>query len=163
MGLKRGSIKPVKLLLKRYVIYLKPVTTPKPIAQVGTIYANSDVSVGDIIAQAMERVGKTGIITVEEGSGFDNALEVVQGMQFERGYLSPYFVNNQDVMTTDLDNPLILMHDAKISNIRDLLPTLEISQKAGKPSLIIAEDIEGEALATLVVNNMHGIVKVASS
>jgi chaperonin GroEL len=110
----------------------------------------------------MERVGQAGVITVEEGSGFDNALEVVEGMQFDRGYLSPYFVNNQDAMTADLDQPFVLLHDSKISNIRDLLPTLEIAQKSGRPLLIVAEDIEGEALATLVVNNMRGIVKVAA-
>ncbi|MBT4315882.1 MAG: chaperonin GroEL, partial [Candidatus Thioglobus sp.] len=134
----------------------------KAIAQVGTISANSDTSVGDIIAEAMDKVGKAGVITVEEGSGLDNELDVVEGMQFDRGYLSPYFVNNQESMTADLESPYILLHDSKISNIRDLLPALEAVQKSGKPLLIIAEDIEGEALATLVVNNMRGIVKVAA-
>ncbi|HAG47746.1 MAG TPA: molecular chaperone GroEL, partial [Gammaproteobacteria bacterium] len=130
--------------------------------QVGTISANSDLSVGEIIAEAMEKVGNAGVITVEEGSGFDNELEVVEGMQFERGYLSPYFVNNQDTMSAILEMPHILLNESKISNIRDLLPALEIAQKSGRPLLIIAEDIEGEALATLVVNNMRGIVKVAA-
>ncbi|HAE05053.1 MAG TPA: molecular chaperone GroEL, partial [Gammaproteobacteria bacterium] len=130
--------------------------------QVGTISANSDSSVGEIIAEAMEKVGNAGVITVEEGSGFDNELEVVEGMQFERGYLSPYFVNNQDTMSAILEMPHILLNESKISNIRDLLPALEIAQKSGRPLLIIAEDIEGEALATLVVNNMRGIVKVAA-
>jgi len=129
---------------------------------VGTISANSDLSVGEIIAEAMEKVGNAGVITVEEGSGFDNELEVVEGMQFERGYLSPYFVNNQDTMSAILEMPHILLNESKISNIRDLLPALEVAQKSGRPLLIIAEDIEGEALATLVVNNMRGIVKVAA-
>jgi chaperonin GroEL len=162
MDLKRGIDKATEAAVKALRDFSQPCDDTKAIAQVGTISANSDSSVGDIIAEAMERVGKAGVITVEEGSGFDNALEVVEGMQFERGYLSPYFVNNQDAMTAELDSPLILMHDAKISNIRDLLPTLEIAQKSGRPLLIIAEDIEGEALATLVVNNMRGIVKVAA-
>ncbi len=140
----------------------QPCDDTKAIAQVGTISANSDSSVGEIIAEAMEKVGKAGVITVEEGSGFDNELEVVEGMQFERGYLSPYFVNNQETMTADLETPYVLLHDGKISNIRDLLPALEAVQKSSKPLLIIAEDIEGEALATLVVNNMRGIVKVAA-
>merc|ERR1711935_821996 len=128
----------------------------------GTISANSDTSVGAIIAEAMEKVGKEGVITVEEGSTLENELDVVEGMQFDRGYLSPYFINNQESMTSDLEHPFILLHDAKVSNIRELLTTLEAVQKAGKPLLIIAEDIEGEALATLVVNNMRGIVKVAA-
>merc|ERR1712166_578825 len=134
----------------------------KPFAQVGTISANSDTSVGEIIAEAMEKVGKEGVITVEEGSTLENELDVVEGMQFDRGYLSPYFINNQESMTADLEHPYILLHDSKIANIRDLLPALEAVQKAGKPLLIIAEDIEGEALAALVVNNMRGIVKVAA-
>ena len=162
MDLKRGIDKATEAAVSALRELSQPCNDTKAIAQVGTISANSDSSVGDIIAEAMERVGQAGVITVEEGSGFDNALEVVEGMQFDRGYLSPYFVNNQDAMTADLDSPLILLHDAKISNIRDLLPTLEIAQKSGRPLLIIAEDIEGEALATLVVNNMRGIVKVAA-
>ena len=162
MDLKRGIDKATEAAVSALRELSQPCNDTKAIAQVGTISANSDSSVGDIIAEAMERVGQAGVITVEEGSGFENALEVVEGMQFDRGYLSPYFVNNQDAMTADLDSPLILLHDAKISNIRDLLPTLEIAQKSGRPLLIIAEDIEGEALATLVVNNMRGIVKVAA-
>jgi chaperonin GroEL len=132
------------------------------IAQVGTISANGDTAVGEIIAEAMEKVGKEGVITVEEGSGIENELDVVEGMQFDRGYLSPYFITNQDNMTVELDSPYILLFDKKISNIRDLLPLLESVAKAGKPLLIIAEDIEGEALATLVVNNLRGIVKAAA-
>ncbi len=162
MDLKRGIDKATEAAVEALRNLSQPCNDTKAIAQVGTISANSDSSVGDIIAEAMERVGQAGVITVEEGSGFDNALEVVEGMQFERGYSSPYFVNNQEAMTAELDAPLILMHDARISNIRDLLPTLEIAQKSGRPLLIIAEDIEGEALATLVVNNMRGIVKVAA-
>ena len=162
MDLKRGIDTATEAAVNALRELSQPCNDTKAIAQVGTISANSDSSVGDIIAEAMERVGQAGVITVEEGSGFDNALEVVEGMQFDRGYLSPYFVNNQDAMTADLDSPLILLHDAKISNIRDLLPALEIAQKSGRPLLIIAEDIEGEALATLVVNNMRGIVKVAA-
>merc|ERR1712000_30700 len=132
------------------------------IAQVGTISANSDVTAGDIIAQAMEKVGKEGVITVEEGSSLENELGVVEGMQFDRGYLSPYFINNQDNMSAELENPFTLLVDKKISSIRDLLPTLEAVAKASRPLLIIAEDVEGEALATLVVNNMRGIVKVCT-
>ena len=162
MDLKRGIDKATEAAVKALRELSQPCNDTKAIAQVGSISANSDSSVGDIIAEAMEKVGNAGVITVEEGSGLENELDVVEGMQFERGYLSPYFVNNQESMTADLDNPLILMHDSKISNIRDLLPTLEIAQKAGKPLLIIAEDIEGEALATLVINNMRGIVKVAA-
>ncbi len=162
MDLKRGMDKATEAAVKALRKLSQPCDDTNAIAQVGTISANSDASVGDIIAQAMEKVGKSGVITVEEGSGFDNELEVVEGMQFDRGYLSPYFVNNQEAMTADLDNPYILLHDAKISNIRDLLPTLELAQKSRRPVLIIAEDIEGEALATLVVNNMRGIVKVAA-
>merc|ERR1711935_996927 len=128
----------------------------------GTISANSDTSVGAIIAEAMEKVGKEGVITVEEGSTLENELDVVEGMQFDRGYLSPYFINNQESMTSDLEHPFILLCDKKVSNIRELLTTLEGVAKAGKPLLIIAEDVEGEALATLVVNNMRGIVKVAA-
>ncbi len=162
MDLKRGIDKATEAAVKALRELSQPCDDTKAIAQVGTISANSDSSVGDIIAEAMERVGKAGVITVEEGSGFDNALEVVEGMQFDRGYLSPYFVNNQDTMSADLEMPHILLNDSKISNIRDLIPTLEIAQKSGRPLLIIAEDIEGEALATLVVNSMRGIVKVAA-
>ncbi len=162
MDLKRGIDKATEAVVAELRAISQPCSDQKAIAQVGTISANSDTSVGDIIAEAMQKVGKEGVITVEEGSGLDNELDVVEGMQFERGYLSPYFVNNQDAMSADLDQPYILMHDSKISNIRDLLPTLELVQKSGKSLLIIAEDIEGEALATLVVNNMRGIVKVAA-
>ncbi len=162
MDLKRGIDKATEAAVKALHELSQACDDTKAIAQVGTISANSDASVGNIIAEAMERVGKAGVITVEEGSGFENELDVVEGMQFERGYLSPYFVNNQESMTADLDAPYILLHDSKISNIRDLLPALEAVQKSGKPLLIIAEDIEGEALATLVVNNMRGIVKVAA-
>ncbi|WP_428087097.1 chaperonin GroEL [Candidatus Thioglobus sp.] len=162
MDLKRGIDKATEAAVKVLRELSQPCDDTKAIAQVGTISANSDSSVGDIIAQAMERVGKAGVITVEEGSGFDNALEVVEGMQFDRGYLSPYFVNNQDTMSADLEMPHILLNDSKISNIRDLIPTLEIAQKSGRPLLIVAEDIDGEALATLVVNSMRGIVKVAA-
>ena len=139
-----------------------PCADTKAIAQVGTISANADESVGNIIAEAMEKVGKEGVITVEEGSSFDNELDVVEGMQFDRGYLSPYFVNDQSSMTAELEEPMILLFDKKISNIRELLPILESVAKSSKPLLIIAEDIEGEALATLVVNSMRGIVKVCA-
>ncbi len=162
MDLKRGMDKATKAVVDALRDLSQPCDDTKAIAQVGTISANSDSSVGDIIAEAMDRVGKAGVITVEEGSGFENELDVVEGMQFDRGYLSPYFVNNQDTMSADLDTPYILLHDSKISNIRDLLPTLELAQKSSRPVLIIAEDIEGEALATLVVNNMRGVVKVAA-
>jgi chaperonin GroEL len=162
MDLKRGIDKATEAAVKALHDLSQPCDDTKAIAQVGTISANSDSSVGNIIAEAMEKVGKAGVITVEEGSGFDNELEVVEGMQFERGYLSPYFVNNQDTMSAILEMPHILLNESKISNIRDLLPALEIAQKSGRPLLIIAEDIEGEALATLVVNNMRGIVKVAA-
>ena len=148
------------------VVNLQENSTPcadtKAIAQVGTISANADESVGTIIAEAMEKVGKEGVITVEEGSSFDNELDVVEGMQFDRGYLSPYFVNDQSTMTAELEEPMILLFDKKISNIRELLPILEGVAKSSKPLLIIAEDIEGEALATLVVNSMRGIVKVCA-
>ncbi len=162
MDLKRGIDKAVIAA----VDYLQSISTPcedsKAIAQVGTISANSDDSVGNIIAEAMEKVGKEGVITVEEGSSFDNELDVVEGMQFDRGYLSPYFINDQATMTSELEDPLILLFDKKISNIRELLPILEAVAKSSKPLLIIAEDIEGEALATLVVNSMRGIVKVCA-
>ena len=162
MDLKRGIDKATEVVVATLQKSSQPCKDSDSIAQVGTISANSDVSVGAIIAEAMEKVGKEGVITVEEGSTLENELDVVEGMQFDRGYLSPYFINNQESMTADLEHPYILLHDAKIANIRDLLPTLEAVQKAGKPLLIIAEDIEGEALATLVVNNMRGIVKVAA-
>ena len=139
-----------------------PCEDNKAIAQVGTISANSDTSVGEIIAEAMDKVGKEGVITVEEGSGLENELDVVEGMQFDRGYLSPYFINNQDNMQAEIEDPFILLVDKKISNIRELLPVLEQVAKASKPLVIVAEDVEGEALATLVVNNMRGIVKVAA-
>ncbi len=162
MDLKRGIDKAV-LSAVEYVKGLSvPCTDDKAISQVGTISANGDTAVGEIIAEAMEKVGKEGVITVEEGSGIENELDVVEGMQFDRGYLSPYFITNQDNMTVELDSPYILLFDKKISNIRDLLPLLESVAKAGKPLLIIAEDIEGEALATLVVNNLRGIVKAAA-
>ena len=162
MDLKRGIDKATEVVVAALQKSSQPCKDSDSISQVGTISANSDASVGAIIAEAMEKVGKEGVSTVEEGSTLDNELDVVEGMQFDRGYLSPYFINNQESMTADLEHPSILLHDAKISNIRDLLPALEAVQKAGKPLLIIAEDIEGEALATLVVNNMRGIVKVAA-
>ncbi len=162
MDLKRGIDKGVQAAVEAIKSFARPCEDSKAIAQVGTISANSDTSVGNIIAEAMEKVGKEGVITVEEGSGFEDELAVVEGMQFDRGYLSPYFINNQDNMSAELDNPFILLVDKKISNIRELLPVLEAVAKSGKPLLIVAEDIEGEALATLVVNNMRGIVKVAA-
>ena len=162
MDLKRGIDKAVLAAVDELAKLSKPCTDSKAIAQVGTISANSDESVGEIIAQAMEKVGKEGVITVEEGSSLENTLEVVEGMQFDRGYLSPYFVNNQQNMAAELDDCFVLLHDKKISNIRELLPVLEGVAKSGKPLLIIAEDIEGEALATLVVNSIRGIVKVAA-
>jgi chaperonin GroEL len=140
----------------------KPCKDSKAIAQVGTISANSDESIGQTIAEAMEKVGKEGVITVEEGSGLENELDVVEGMQFDRGYLSPYFINNQQNQNCELENPLILLYDKKVSNIREMLPLLEGIAKAGKPLLVIAEDVEGEALATLVVNTIRGIVKVSA-
>ncbi|MFT5398451.1 MAG: chaperonin GroEL [Planctomycetota bacterium] len=162
MDLKRGINKAVAAAVEHLQANSTPCADSKAIAQVGTISANSDDSVGGIIAEAMEKVGKEGVITVEEGSSFDNELEVVEGMQFDRGYLSPYFVNDQTTMSAELEEPLILLFDKKISNIRELLPVLEAVAKSGKPLLIIAEDIEGEALATLVVNSMRGIVKVCA-
>ena len=162
MDLKRGIDKAVTKAVESIQSMSEPCTDSTAIAQVGTISANSDVEVGDIIAEAMEKVGKEGVITVEEASGIENELEVVEGMQFDRGYLSPYFINNQDKMITELEDPMILLHDKKISNIRELLPLLEAVAKAGKSLLIIAEDVEGEALATLVVNNMRGVVKVSA-
>ena len=162
MDLKRGIDKAVKAAVEQLAEISKPCSDHQEIAQVGTVSANADESVGGIIAEAMEKVGKEGVITVEEGKSLDNELDVVEGMQFDRGYLSPYFINDQDAMQTDMDNPLILIHDKKISNIRDMLPVLEATAKAGRPLLVIAEDIVGEALATLVVNNMRGIVKVCA-
>jgi|TARA_A100001015_G_C15038948_1_gene738232 chaperonin GroEL len=163
MDLKRGIDKAVTAAVEHIKGMATPCEDSKAIAQVGTISANSDTAVGNIIAEAMEKVGKEGVITVEEGSGLENELDVVEGMQFDRGYLSPYFINNQDSMAAEHENPFILLCDKKISNIRDLLPVLENVAKAGKPLVVIAEDIEGEALATLVVNNMRGIVKVAAA
>jgi chaperonin GroEL len=162
MDLKRGVDKAVIAATKELAAIAKPCVENKEIAQVGTISANSDTHIGDIIAEAMGKVGKEGVITVEEGSGLENELDIVEGMQFDRGYLSPYFINNQENMSTEQESPLILLVDKKISNIRELLPLLEAVAKAGKPLLIIAEDVEGEALATLVVNNLRGIVKVSA-
>ncbi len=162
MDLKRGIDKAVDAAVAEIEGMAKACKDSEAIAQVGSISANSDESIGKIIADAMEKVGKEGVITVEEGSALHNELDVVEGMQFDRGYLSPYFVNNQDSMTADLESPYILLHDKKISNIRDLLPVLEAVAKSGKPLFIIAEEIEGEALATLVVNNMRGVVKVTA-
>jgi chaperonin GroEL len=162
MDLKRGIDKAVEATVAELKKLSSPCADNNAIAQVGTISANSDKAVGDIIAEAMGKVGKEGVITVEEGSGLENELDVVEGMQFDRGYLSPYFINNQQSMGVELDAPLILLVDKKISNIRDMLPILEAVAKASKPLFLIAEDVEGEALATLVVNNMRGIVKVAA-
>lgn len=162
MDLKRGIDKAVVAAVETLKDAAQPCEDETAIAQVGTISANSDTQVGEIIAEAMQKVGKEGVITVEEGNGIENELEVVEGMQFDRGYLSPYFINNQDRMTAELDDPFILLHDKKISNIRELLPLLESVAKAGRPLLVIAEDVEGEALATLVVNNMRGVVKVSA-
>jgi len=162
MDLKRGIDKAVEAGVAELKKLSKPCTTSKEIAQVGSISANSDHSIGQIIADAMDKVGKEGVITVEDGSGLTNELDVVEGMQFDRGYLSPYFINNSDRQIALLDNPFILLHDKKISNIRDLLPALEQVAKSSRPLLIIAEDIEGEALATLVVNNIRGILKTVA-
>ena len=162
MDLKRGIDKAVTAAVETLKDASQPCEDETAIAQVGTISANSDTQVGEIIAEAMQKVGKEGVITVEEGNGIENELEVVEGMQFDRGYLSPYFINNQDRMTAELEDPFILLHDKKISNIRELLPLLESVAKAGRPLLVIAEDVEGEALATLVVNNMRGVVKVSA-
>ena len=162
MDLKRGIDKAVAAAVDAVGGMASPCEDNTAIAQVGTISANSDASVGEIIAEAMEKVGKEGVITVEEGSGLENELDVVEGMQFDRGYLSPYFINNQDNMSAEVEDPFLLLVDKKISNIRELLPVLEQVAKASRPLVIIAEDVEGEALATLVVNNMRGIVKVAA-
>ncbi|HPB73685.1 MAG TPA: chaperonin GroEL [Chromatiaceae bacterium] len=162
MDLKRGIDKAVQAVVGELRNLSKPCTENKAIAQVGTISANADDSIGQIIAQAMEKVGKEGVITVEEGKSLHNELDVVEGMQFDRGYLSPYFINNQQGQNCELEDPFILIHDKKISNIRDMLPVLEAVAKAGKPLLIVAEDVEGEALATLVVNSIRGIIKVCA-
>ncbi|HKV96249.1 MAG TPA: chaperonin GroEL [Gammaproteobacteria bacterium] len=162
MDLKRGIDKAVGTVVEELKKLSKPSSDSKSIAQVGTISANGDESIGKIIADAMNKVGKEGVITVEEGSGLNNELEVVEGMQFDRGYLSPYFINNQQSMSAELENPVILLHDKKISNIREMLPILEAVAKSGKQLLVVAEDVEGEALATLVVNTIRGIVKVVA-
>ncbi|WPC73901.1 chaperonin GroEL [Vibrio porteresiae] len=162
MDLKRGIDKTVIAAVEELKKLSVPCSDSKAIAQVGTISANSDATVGTIIAEAMDKVGRDGVITVEEGQALQDELDVVEGMQFDRGYLSPYFINNQEAGSVDLDSPFILLVDKKISNIRELLPVLEAVAKASRPLLIIAEDVEGEALATLVVNNMRGIVKVAA-
>ena len=162
MDLKRGIDKAVEAAVENLRDSSKPCKDDKAIAQVGTISANGDQEVGDIIAEAMKKVGKEGVITVEEGSGLKNELDTVEGMQFDRGYLSPYFVNNQQTMKAELDAPFVLLYDKKISNVRELLPVLEAVAKAGKPLLIVAEEVEGEALATLVVNTIRGIVKVCA-
>jgi chaperonin GroEL len=162
MDIKRGIDQAVTVVVENLKALSKPCADSKAIAQVGTISANSDDSIGQIIADAMDKVGKEGVITVEEGSGLANELDVVEGMQFDRGYLSPYFINSQETMSVELESPFILLHDKKISNIRDLLPVLEKVAKAGRSLLLVAEDVEGEALATLVVNTMRGIIKVCA-
>ena len=162
MDLKRGIDKATIAIVAELEKLSKPCEDDKAIAQVGSISANSDTEIGEIISEAMQKVGKEGVITVEEGSSIENELEVVEGMQFDRGYLSPYFINNQQSQGVELEEPLVLLFDKKISNIRDLLPILESVAKAGRPLLIVAEDVEGEALATLVINNLRGIVKVAA-
>ena len=162
MDLKRGIDKAVIAVVEELKKISKPCTTSKEIAQVGAISANADESIGKTIAEAMDKVGKEGVITVEDGKGLENELELVEGMQFDRGYISPYFINNPDKQVSLLEDPYVLLHDKKISNIRDLLPLLEQVAKAGKPLLIIAEDVDGEALATLVVNNIRGILKTSA-
>src|ERR1700675_618454 len=162
MNLKRGIDKAVETVVAELKKISKPTTTSKEIAQVGAISANADEAIGKIIADAMDKVGKEGVITVEDGKSLDNELEVVEGMQFDRGYLSPYFINNPDKQVAVLEEPYILLHDKKISTIRDLLPVLESVAKSGKPLLIVAEDVEGEALATLVVNSIRGILKTCA-
>src|SRR5471030_26519 len=159
MDLKRGIDKAVATAVEELKKISKQCTTSKEIAQVGAISANADPEIGKTIAEAMDKVGKEGVITVEDGKGLENELDLVEGMQFDRGYISPYFINNPDKQVALLEDPFILLHDKKISNIRDLLPVLEQVAKAGRPLLIIAEDIDGEALATLVVNNLRGILK----
>ena len=162
MDLKRGIDKATIAIVDELKKLSKPCEDHKAIAQVGSISANSDTEIGEIISEAMQKVGKEGVITVEEGTSIENELEVVEGMQFDRGYLSPYFINNQQSQSVELEDPYVLLHDKKVSNIRDLLPVLEAVAKSGRPLLMIAEDVEGEALATLVVNNLRGIVKVAA-
>lgn len=162
MDLKRGIDKAVRAVVGEIHNISTPANDSKAIAQVGSISANSDETIGDLIAQAMDKVGKEGVITVEEGSGFEDTLEVVEGMQFDRGYISPYFANKADTLTAELDSPMILLVDKKISTIRELIPLLENVMKTNKPLLIIAEDVENEALATLVVNNMRGGLKVCA-
>ncbi|WP_017523867.1 chaperonin GroEL [Pusillimonas noertemannii] len=162
MDLKRGVDKAVAAVVDELKNLSKPISTGKEISQVAALSANADESIGKIIADAMEKVGKEGVITVEDGKSLDNELDVVEGMQFDRGYLSPYFINDPEKQIASLDDPLVLLHDKKISNVRDLLPVLEAAAKAGKPLLIIAEDVEGEALATLVVNTMRGVLKVVA-
>ncbi len=162
MDLKRGIDKATIAIVEQLEKLSKPCEDEKAIAQVGSISANSDAEIGEVISEAMQKVGKEGVITVEEGTGLANELDVVEGMQFDRGYLSPYFINNQESQSVELEDPLVLLHDKKVSNIRDLLPILESVAKSGRPLLIVAEDVEGEALATLVVNNIRGIVKVAA-
>ena len=162
MDLKRGIDKAIAAAVDKISAAAIPCEDSKAIAQVGSISSNSDEAVGTIIAEAMDKVGKEGVITVEEGSGLENELDVVEGMQFDRGYLSPYFINNQESMSVDIDDPFILLVEKKVSNIRELLPLLEQVAKSSRPLVIIAEDVEGEALATLVVNNMRGIVKVTA-
>ncbi|HEX6999322.1 MAG TPA: chaperonin GroEL, partial [Gammaproteobacteria bacterium] len=163
MDLKRGIDKAAAAAVAEIKKLSKPCQDRKAIAQVGTISANADENIGNIIADAMDKVGREGVITVEEGSSIENELDLVEGMQFDRGYLSPYFVNNRDTMAAELENPYILLHDKKISNVRELLPVLEAVAKQSRPLLIIAEDVEGEALATLVVNTLRGILKVAAA
>ena len=162
MDLKRGIDKAVSAIVDELKSISRPCTTNKEIAQVAAISANSDSAIGDIIAKAMEKVGKEGVITVEDGKSLENELDVVEGMQFDRGYISPYFINDHDKQSAVLEDPMILLHDKKISSIRDLLPVLEDVAKSGKPLLIVAEDVDGEALATLVVNSMRGVLKVAA-
>ena len=162
MDLKRGIDKAVTAVVSELQSISKPCTTSKEIAQVGSISANSDADIGKIIADAMDKVGKEGVITVEDGSGLDSELDVVEGMQFDRGYLSPYFINNADKQIVELENPYILLHDKKIANIRDILPLIEQVAKSSRPLLIIAEEVEGEALATLVVNNIRGTLKASA-
>ena len=162
MDLKRGIDKAVSTVVDELKKLSKPCATSKEIAQVATISANSDAAIGDIIAEAMEKAGKEGVITIEEGKSLENELDVVEGMQFDRGYISPYFINQPDKQMAVLEDPMILLHDKKISSIRDLLPVLEEVAKTGKPLLIVAEDVDGEALATLVVNSMRGVLKVAA-
>ena len=162
MDLKRGIDKATAAVVAELANLAQPCVDTKSIAQVGTISANSDSTVGDLIAQAMEKVGKEGVITVEEGSGLADELDVVEGMQFDRGFLSPYFINNQEKMNVEMENPLVLLADKKIDNLQEIIPILEAVAKSGRPLLIIAEDVEGQALATLVVNTMRGTFKVAA-